>query len=186
MADREIAYSISSANDSTIVAEVLQTRLLRQHKYFLAFGSFTGELRNFPDQPERSQLALDIDVMSISCRDGRLNASKQGRAVKYLRGLVKNAATASAIQFRSHRITPKALRGLVVEGMLTVHGVTRAFKMNAVFAAKSEGRLEIEADSIFRFSEFGIDAPSSLFGMVKTSDQAVIHFHLLAAREASP
>jgi polyisoprenoid-binding protein YceI len=184
MADCGILYSISSVNDSTIVAEVLQKRLLRQHKYFLAFERFTGELRNFPDQPERSQLALDIDAMSISCPDGRLSASKQRRVVEYLRGLLKNAATASGIQFRSHRITPKALRGLVVEGTLTVHGVTRAFKMNAVFAAKSEGRLEIEADSIFRFSEFGLDTPSSLFGMVKTSDQAVIHFHLHGAREA--
>jgi hypothetical protein len=54
--------------------------------------------------------------------------------------------------------------------------------MNAIFAAPSADQLEVEGDFIFQFSEFGFKTPSSLFGMSKIEDQALVQFHMHAAR----
>jgi polyisoprenoid-binding protein YceI len=182
MADHEILHAISSSDDSAIVAEVHETRLMRKYKYFLAFENFRGELHYVPNHPEKSRLTLDLDARSVSCRDRSLRESKQRRVAEYVREQILNAGTYPAIQFSSYQISAKALRGFAVEGVLTVRGTTRAFKMNAVISPASADRLEIEADSLFRFSEFGAKAPSSLFGMVETSDQVLIHLRLYAAR----
>lgn len=182
MADREILHVISSSNHSRIVAEVLETRLMRKRKYFLPFDNFKGELHYSPNHPERSRLTLDVDATSVSCRDRSLREVKQGRVTEQVQDSVLNARAHPMIQFSSYQITIKALRGLLIEGALSIRGTTRALKLNAVFTPTSEDGLEIEGDSILRLSEFGIKAPSLLFGMVETSDHVLVHLHLYAVR----
>ncbi len=183
MTDHDVVHSISSVTDSMIVAQVLETRLMRKRKYYLCFENFRGELHYFPNHPERSRLTLDIDATSVACRDKSLRGSKQRQVTEYVRESVLDAAAHPAIQFASYQISHKPLRGMVVEGVLTVRGTTRVLKMNAVFTPARTNGLEIEADSIFRFSEFGVKPPSSLFKMVETSDQVLVHLHLYAIRQ---
>jgi polyisoprenoid-binding protein YceI len=181
MSDCVVKYSILASTDSAIIVEVLHTKLLKKHKYVLSFDDFTGELYYVQNHPEKSRLTLEIAAQSITCRDRRLSAAKQHRVAKYVSDLVLNTATPSTIQFSSRQISAKALRGFAVEGTLTVRGTERPLKMNAIFAAPSVDQLEVEGDFIFQFSEFGIKTPSSLFGMIKTGDQALVQFHLHAA-----
>lgn len=183
MTDRDVLHSISSLTDSMIVAQVLETRLMRKHKYFICFENFKGELHYFPNHPERSRLTLDIDAASVACRDKTLRGSKQRRVAEYVRESVLHSSAHPGIQFSSYQISTKAIRGMIVEGVLTVRGTTRVIKMNAVFTPRKPDRLEIEADSLLRFSEFGVKPPSSLFGLVETSDQVLVHLQLHAMRQ---
>lgn len=183
MADRDVLHSISSQTDSMIVAQVLETRLMRRHKYFVCFENFEGELHYFPNHPERSRLTLNIEAGSVACRDKTLRGSKQRRVTEYVRELVLDAGAHPGIQFASYQISTKALRGMTIEGVLTVRGTTRMIKMSAVFTPLKPDRLEIEADSLFRFSEFGVKPPSALFGIVETSDQVSVHLQLHAMRK---
>jgi polyisoprenoid-binding protein YceI len=155
---------------------------MRKYKYFLSFESFTGEIHYFPNHPENSRLTLNIEAKSISCRNRRLRYNKQRHIAKYLRNLDRDAATHSLIQFSSRQVSVKPLRGLVVEGMLTVRGTACPFNLNTVIVPGSADRLEVEADSMFRLSDFGIKAPSSFFGLAKISDQALAQFRLNATR----
>ena len=156
---------------------------MRRFKYFLSFESFTGELQYASDHPEKSRLRIDIDASSVVCRDSSLRASKQQRLAEYVRDLALNAAAHPSIQFSSYQISTKALRGLIVEGALTLCGTTKAVKMNAVFSERNANRLDIEADSLLKLSEFGIRAPSSLFGLMETQDQVLVHLQMSAARK---
>lgn len=185
MADREILHTISSSNDSTIVAEVVETRLMHKYKHFLSFEKFKGELRYSPGHPENSRLTLDVDARSIVCRNQWLRASKQRRMAEYIRDLALKADAHPTIQFSSYRMSAKALRGYIVEGVLTVRGTTHAFKMNVGFVSTGADRLQIEADAVFRLSEFGIKPPSSLFGMIETKDQVLVHLQMCATSTIS-
>jgi polyisoprenoid-binding protein YceI len=180
MGDPGISYSISSTRDSTIAAEIVETRWLRKCPYFLSFETFQGNLLYCPEHLEKSRLTLDIDAKSIMCRDRRLRSNKQRRAAEYVRHKVLNTADFPAVQFASHLIAAKPLRGLIVDGSLTMRGAERPFKMNAVFTPTGQNRLEIEADSILRLSDFDIRAPSFFWGMVKIGDQALIQIRLQA------
>jgi polyisoprenoid-binding protein YceI len=182
MSDCAVKYSVLPPGNSAIIVEVLQTKLLQKRKYVLSFEDFTNELYYVQNHPERSRLILEIDAQSITCGDRRLSANNQHRVAKYARDFVLNTITPSTIQFSSHQFSAKAVRGFAVEGSLTVRGTAQPLKMNVILMARSVDYLEIEGDFIFRFSEFGIKAPSALFGMIKISDQALVQFHMQATR----
>jgi polyisoprenoid-binding protein YceI len=180
MAEHGTLYTVSSSNDSSVFVEVAERRLFRRYKYFLSFGDFKGELHYSANQPENSRLTLNVDATSIRCPDQRLRPGRRRRIAEFVRDFVLDSARHPLIQFCSHQVSAKALRGFTVEGTLTVCGATRAFKMNAIIVPKRAGSLEVEADSLFQLSDLGIQAPSYFLGIVKTSDQALAQFRLTA------
>ncbi|MBV8709390.1 MAG: YceI family protein [Acidobacteriaceae bacterium] len=189
MVARELFYRLSSANDSTLVAQVQETRGLSKRQYFLWFDRFQGELQYCPSHPERCRLTLEIDAGSLTCRDQLLRTNQQRRLTACARDVVLQAHKHPVIYFSSARISVKALRGLVVEGKLRVRGTTRPHKVNVVVTPVEANYLEIEGDSLVQLSAFDISAPSSWFGLLRINDQVLIHWHLYATqvvREGQP
>jgi polyisoprenoid-binding protein YceI len=180
----EIPYTISPSEDSTIAVEVFKTRLMRKRKHLFFFQNFGGQLFFSPVQPENSRLDLTVDAKSVVCRDAWLKARKQRRITEYARNRALAADRHPEIHFASNRIAPKPLRGFVVEGVLKVCGITRILKANMVVNPRTDGRLQLDADSSIRLSDFGITPPSSYFGLAGTKDEAVLHL-LLWARTAT-
>jgi len=174
----EIQYTISASDDSTIAVEVYKTRLMRKRKHLLFFRSFSGCFLHAPDRPENSRLDLTIDATSIICRDQWLRPRQQRRVTEYVRNVALAADRRPQIRFSSSRLTPKSLRGFVVEGVLNVGGITRVLKLNLVLSPRSNARLQLDADAAVRLSDFGIKPPSSRFGLVGTKDEALIHLLL--------
>jgi len=180
LGERGVQYTISPSEDSTVAIEIFKTGLLRKHKHLLFFQNFGGELVYSPEQPEASRLNMTIDANSIVCRDRWLKSRKQRRVAEYARSLANAAGKHPEIRFSSNRVAPKPLRGFVVEGVLNVCGTTRVLKVNLVLSPRTDGRLQLDADSSFRLTDFGISPPSSYFGLAGTKDEAVIHLLLWA------
>lgn len=181
--ESEIPYTISPSEDSTIAVEVFKTRLMRKRKHLLFFQNFDGELLFSPADPQNSRLNLTVDAKSVVCRDAWLKARKQRRITEYARNHALAVDKHPEIQFSSNRIAPKPLRGFIVEGVLKVCGVTRILKANMVVNPRPDGRLQLDADSGIRLTDFGITPPASYLGLVGTKDEAVLHL-LLWARAA--
>lgn len=180
----EIPYIISPSEDSTIAVEVFKTRLMRKRKHLLFFQNFGGQLFFSPIHPEKGKLDLTIDAGSVVCRDAWLKARKQQRITEYVRNRALAADRNPEIHFSSNRIVLKPLRGFVVEGVLKVCGITRVLKANLVVSPRADGRLQLDADSSIRLTDFGITPPSSYLGLAGTKDQAVLHLLLWARYEA--
>ncbi len=174
----EIPYTISASDDSTIAVEVFKTRMMRKRKHLLFFQNFSGKFLHSCDQPEASRLSLTIDAKSVVCRDQWLKARQQRRVTEYARNLALAADRHPEIQFSSSRVATKPLRGFTVEGVLNVCGVTRVLRLNLVLSPRSNARLQLDADASIRLTDFGIEPPSSRFGLVGTRDEALIHLLL--------
>lgn len=181
--ESEISYTISPSEDSTVAVEVHKSRLMRKRKHLLFFQNFEGSLLFSAAQPENSCLTLSVDATSVRCRDAWLREKKQQRITEYARNQALGADRHPKIHFSSNRITPKPLRGFVVEGVLNVCGVTRILKANMVVNPRPDGRLQLDADASIRLTDFGITPPVSYFGLAGTRDEAVLHL-LLWARAA--
>lgn len=175
-----IQYTISPSEDSTVAVEVFKTRLMRKRKHLLFFQNFGGQLFFSAAQPENARLDLTIDAKSVICRDAWLKARKQRHITEYARNRALEVERHPEIHFSSNRIAPKPLRGFVVEGVLKVCGVTRVLKANLVVNPRTDGRLQLDADSSIRLADFGITPPSSCFGLAGTKDVAVLHLLLWA------
>ncbi|HEY7302967.1 MAG TPA: YceI family protein [Bryobacteraceae bacterium] len=176
----EAQYTISPSEDSTIAVEICKTGLMRKRKHLLFFQNFSGELSYSSEQAEVSRLDVTVDAKSIVCRDQWLKARKQRRITEYARSRALAVDRHPEIRFSSNRIAPKPLRGFIVEGVLNVCGTTRVVKVNLVLSVRTDGRLQLDADSSIRLTDFGISPPSSYFGLAGTKDEAVIHLLLWA------
>ncbi len=176
----EVVYGISPSNDSTIAIEVSKTGLMQRKKHILFFENFSGRLRYSINRPESSRVDLSIDAKSVVCRDQWLRSKKQQLVTTYVRDDALAADRHPEIRFSSTRICAKPLRGFVVEGELRIRGVSRVIKVNVVLSARSQNRTQVDGDASVRLSDFGIERPSSLFGLIGTKDEGLVRLLLWA------
>ncbi len=176
----ETLYTILPSADSTLAIEVLKTRLMKRKKHILFFENFRGELSYVADRPEASRVNLMIDAGSVICRDKWLKKKKQLLVTRYVRNEGLSADQHPEIRFASTRISPKALRGFVVEGVLTVRGIGRVVKINIVLNPMKHDRFQIDGDTSVCLSDFGVKPPSSMLGLIGTKDEALVRILLWA------
>jgi len=180
MSVREVLYTISPSNDSTIAIELSKTGLMRKKRHTLFFEKFSGNLSYAADQPEVSRVSIVIDANSVVCRDTWLKARKQERVTQYARNEALLTDAHPELQFCSSRIAIKPLRGFAVEGELKVRGVLRMVKVNVVLNERKHDTIQVDGDTTIRLSDFGIQPPSSMFGLNGTKDEALVRILLWA------
>ena len=183
MADCALRYRISSAHDSTLVAQVHETRGWRKRPYFLRFEKLAGELHYHPEGGDPFRLTLEVDAGSLTCRDPSCPPRQQRRLTACACRVVLQAHQHPVLSFRSHQVAAKAWRGFLVEGTLCVRGITRHHRVNLVLTRAEGTGWEIEGDSLFPFSAFEIPPPSSRLGWIRTGDPVLLHWHLYAMPE---
>ena len=69
-------------------------------------------------------------------------------------------------------------------GRLTVAGTTRTQQLTVAGAALPDGRFRFAGTVPLRMTAFGIDPPTALLGTLKTGDDIVVHFEVIAAPNA--
>lgn len=181
MSDWQTVYTISPSADSTLALEVMKTGLMGRKKHVLFFENFAGELSYIREHPESSRLDISIDALSVVCRDEWLKPKQQRLVTEYARKEALAADRHPEIRFASTRISAKALRGFVVEGVLTLRGTGRNVRVNVVLNPMKRNRLQIDGDATLKLSDFGIHPPSMLLGLVGTKDEALLRLLLWAA-----
>lgn len=70
---------------------------------------------------------------------------------------------------------------LMVNGSLTVAGHTNTIEFPMSATLLDGGSLRAEGSADIRMSEFNVDAPTALFGLVKVNDKLTVHFELFAS-----
>jgi polyisoprenoid-binding protein YceI len=178
----QTSYRILPSNDSTLAVEVYKTGLMKRKKHLLFFESFRGELDYVSDCPERSQVKMVIDSASLICRDKWLSTKKQTEITRYARNEILQTDRYPRITFASDRITAKRIRGFIVVGALTIRGTMRTVNLNLVVNQTKPQTLQIDGDAGFRLSEFGVQQPSALLGLIGTKDEVLIRLLLWATR----
>jgi len=70
-------------------------------------------------------------------------------------------------------------------GVLVVAGAERTVNMPMRVRWLSDHRLEISGDTSLRMTEFGIDPPRAMLGMLRTGDEVHVHWTWVLARRPS-
>lgn len=86
-----------------------------------------------------------------------------------------------SIEFISFERAPKYGAEETFKGKLKIAlgGVTKTFDMNCTIAVKSSGHIHLLGSRDFTFSDFNLEAPSKMMGMVKVNDALKVNFHLV-------
>lgn len=181
MAGNGTCQKIFASSDSSVAVEAFQTGPMRKRRLILFFESFSGELFHTPECLQDSRLELTVDVSSVVCRERSLSEKKRQAIARYARDVALDAAQYPHILFRSTKVLQKPLRGFVMQGDLTIRGITRPAKANLALSPMQNERLQIDADAYIRLPDFGIKPPSSFFGLMRVKDQAMAHLLLWTA-----
>jgi polyisoprenoid-binding protein YceI len=183
MQARFTVYTISPSPDSTLAIETSTSGLARR-KHLFAFENFRGTLIYDPEQPLDTVLNLTIEAASLVCRD---DGTRRGKRARLTEAALRNALGSEhhpELQLESKRFLEKPLRGFILEGTLRFRNVERPVKANIGFGARKKDRLQIDADAAVRLSEIGVARPSSLFGLIHTNDEVVLHAYLWGSASA--
>jgi polyisoprenoid-binding protein YceI len=70
---------------------------------------------------------------------------------------------------------------LMVNGTLTVAGHTKTIEFPMSATLLDEGSIRAEGQANIRMSEYNVEPPTALFGLVKVDDKLTVHFELFAS-----
>ena len=62
---------------------------------------------------------------------------------------------------------------------ISIAGVTRPFDVDCTIEAKESGLIHLQGGRDFTFSDFNLEPPSKMLGMVKVNDALTVNFHLV-------
>lgn len=180
-------YAISPSKDSTVAVEILKAGLLgRKRKHLLSFENFSGQMRFAAEDPTASQIVLTVDAASVVCRDITASEKERRALAEFAREEALAAKRHPEIRYTSTCVRAKELRGFVVTGVLQIRGITREVKVNMAWNPKRNNEFQLDGDATLRLSDFDLPRPSAKFGLVKTTDEVMIHLLLWAAIDDSP
>ena len=137
-----------------------------------------------PGQTHNAQAMLDIPVREIDCGQRRMERDLQ---------TVLQADTYPEIRYELTDIevleTPRSGDGvyeLRAAGRMTVAGTTRPVETTVRGWRLADGRLRATGSQQLMMSDFGIDPPTALFGLIRASDHLVVRFDLVAVPQPTP
>jgi polyisoprenoid-binding protein YceI len=187
MLELPTVYTISPSKDSTLAVEVLTSSLTgSRKKYTLFFENFSGQVSMLADDVSTSQLLLTVDAASIVCRDPRISEKKRRTIAEFAREDALAAKDHPKIQYTSTCIRAKALWGFVATGVLQIRGTTRELNVNMTWSPKRNHEFQLDGDATLRLSDFGLPRPSLMFGLIRTTDEVMVHLLLWTAAHPIP
>jgi len=107
-------------------------------------------------------------------------ASMDGGRGPSMNDKIKKALQADEHPYVSFRQTAASVLDLATEsfqaeGELTMAGITKPYSIQVQTELDAD-RLEFTGQQSLLLSDFGIDAPSAMFGQIQTGDEVVVHF----------
>jgi hypothetical protein len=63
--------------------------------------------------------------------------------------------------------------------IISLAGVSKTFEMDCVIEAEADGVFHLTGSRCFQFSDFNLEAPSKMFGMIKVDETLDVSFHLV-------
>jgi polyisoprenoid-binding protein YceI len=156
------------------------------HNPTFAVREFGGELR-LGDTAESLELEVTVDPDSLALVDRVRDADRreiEGR----MRGEVLETPVYREFSYHGGAVRADAIgQGryrLVIDGTLTLHGVTRPHRMEAELIVFGDG-LRLGGRDALRMSEYRIKPVTAVGGTIKLKDELTISFDIAAVPETS-
>ena len=163
----------SFAGGSRITVEGTST----VHDWHCSATQITGSLDATPAATGLSglgSLTVTVPVNALDCGNGGMN------------GKLRDALGASAIRFVASNARVGTANGnqFAVEatGQLTIHGTTRAQRVQAQGQDLGNGRYRFTGSVPVTMSQFGVTPPTAMLGTLHTGDRVTVSFDVTVAR----
>jgi polyisoprenoid-binding protein YceI len=130
---------------------------------------------------DSTKIVIEIDVEGIECGRSRMNRDLQNalKADDYPNITFVFDEIVSISDETGNSDTVE----LEVTGTLTVAGVTRVVNVHLTGYTLDNGRVRAAGNKKIRMTDFNVQPPTAMLGLVKAEDELTVHFDLIAARK---
>jgi polyisoprenoid-binding protein YceI len=185
MVRNDTRYIIRPTSESSVAAQIFKSGLMASRKHVLFLQQYSGEVDYDSENPENSRIQLVFDATSVVCRDQWLKPEKRQSFLAFVQKEILAADDHEKITFSSNRINRISSTRFQLEGTLNLRGHAKPVLSEVVVIRNGKDRLEIDGTAQLRMSDFGIDWPTELFGLIGTKDEVVLRFLLWPERTAA-
>jgi polyisoprenoid-binding protein YceI len=185
MPKNETRYTIRPTGESSVAVQVFKSGLLARRKHILFLEHYRGEVEYDHEHPEKSRVELAFEASSMVCRDQWLKPEKRRELLSFVQQEVLAADRHAEIAFSSDRIERKSPTRFELEGTLRIRGSSRPVVFDVIVLPNGKDRLEIDGTARVKLSDYGINRPSSFFGLIGTKDEITLRFLLWPERAAA-
>lgn len=185
MVRNDARYIIRPTGESSVAAQVFKSGLMARRKHVLFLQQYRGEVDYDCENPENSRVQIVFDASSIVCRDQWLKPEKLQSFLAFVQKEILAADDYEKITFSSNRINRISSTRFQLEGTLNLRGQAKPILFEVVVIQNGKDRLEIDATAQLKMSDYGIDRPTALFGLIGTKDEVVLRFLLWPERPAA-
>ncbi len=182
MVTNDTRYIIRPTGESSVAAQVFKSGLMARRKHVLFLQQYSGEVDYDCENPENSRVQLAFDATSVACHDQWLKAEKRQSFLAFVRKEILAADDHEKITFSSNRINRITSTRFQLEGTLNLRGRAKPVLFEVVVIRNGKDRLEIDGTARLRMSDYGIDWPTALVGLIGTKDEIVLRFLLWPER----
>jgi polyisoprenoid-binding protein YceI len=154
------------------------------HRWHCEVGSFDAQLdldRAGPATPPTRLLtaAVSLPVSGIECGNGKMNDNLR-------KAIDARANPQIRFDLTSAQLVDPGVPGpggveALVTGRLAVAGATRELTMHVSGTDTGHGSLRMQGSARILMSDWGIEPPTAMLGLLKTADEVTIFIDLTAA-----
>jgi polyisoprenoid-binding protein YceI len=135
-------------------------------------------------ESENIEIKLTIEVRSFNCGQSRMNRDLNT-------ALQSDRHPEIIFDYERSNIlstnpgTPESYK-LEVFGSLTVAGVTKEIRIEAEGIIESENKLRVKGNKVIKMTDFSVEPPVAMLGLVRANDELNVHFDLHVIRQNEP
>lgn len=175
-------YAVKPAAGSHMTLEVTKTGFYGGRKHLLEFGRYEGTVRFDRDAPAHSEVQFQVQAGDMAVKDTWISESDRVKIHDYAVNDMLQAKSHPVIRFASTG-AEAAEGGLKFTGNLTIRGQSKPVTVLVRWKESGSDALEVEGESRFRMTIFGLKPPTAALGTIGTKDEMLLKFALRAVRE---
>jgi polyisoprenoid-binding protein YceI len=146
------------------------------HDWTCRVGQFSGSLEAASEAVEQiGSAGVSVPVRGLECKNGTMNK----KALEALKAKDHPSITYQLSRADLQGVTSQEFE-LKTTGRLTIAGTTRDVAMTVKGKPLGDGSFRFTGSTPLKMSDFGIDPPTAMLGTMKTGNQIVVHFDVVA------
>ena len=185
MGRNEMRYTIRPTSESSVAVQVFKSGLMARRKHVLFLQRYQGEVDYDCENPENSRVELVFEANSVVCRDQWLKPEKRQSLLTFVQKEVLATDRHEKIAFSSNRIKRISPTRFQMEGTLNLRGSAKPVVFEVVVIQNGKDRLEIDGTARLNMSDYGINRPTAMLGLIGTKDEVALRFLLWPERVAT-
>ena len=133
------------------------------------------------DAPQVSDVTVAVPVESLECKNGTMNR-------KAKKALGADDHPQITFELTTASVSTEVAEGdfaVDATGTLTIAGTTKTTELTAQGYRLENGQMRFKGSYPMQMTDFGVDPPSAMLGTLKTGDEVVVHFDVVAASSST-